>query len=189
MPRSKDLSELRDLLTEQRGYFSIDQAHDVGLSSQLVRYHCQQGKFERVRRGIYRAIEYPIGERDDLVVLWLWSRRLGVFSHSTALTLHELSELLPDRVHMTLPPSEKHWQRQVPAGLVLHYGEVTDDDRTWYESVPMTTPRRTLLDCVASSMNPSVLREALEQAVERGLLDVDSITAIARGIAQLEGAK
>jgi predicted transcriptional regulator of viral defense system len=183
------MTPLRDLLGEQQGYFSIDQAHAAGISSQLVRYHCQQGKFERVRRGIYRATEYPIGERDDLVVLWLWSRRLGVFSHATALSLHELGELMSDRVHMTLPPSEKHWQRQIPAGLVLHYGEVGDDDRAWYESVPVTTVRRTLLDGVASSMNPSMLRGALEQAVDRGLLDVDSITAIARGIEQLEATR
>lgn len=170
----------------QRGYFTVDQARNAGVSSQLLHYHCQQGRFERIRHGIYRATEYPRGERDDLVILWLWSRRTGVFSHSTALALHNLSDLMPDRVHLTLPRSEELRQQKVPAGLLLHYADVRESDRTWYETVPVTTPRRTLLDCVDNAMNPGLLRQALEQAVERGLLDVATITEVARGIDALE---
>lgn len=178
---------LYEIAAAQQGYFSVTQAQDAGYSRQLLRYYNNTGKFERVRRGIYRLVEFPPGDREDLAVHWLWSEQLGVFSHATALSLHELSDLLPERVHLTLPESERGRRRALPPGLVLHYAEVPEQDRAWYGSVPVTAPRRTLLDCLADSLSPDLLTQALDQAVARGLLDVDSITEIARGLAALKG--
>lgn len=178
---------LYEIAAAQQGYFSVTQAQDAGYSRQLLRYYNNTGKFERVRRGIYRLVEFPPGDREDLAVHWLWSEQLGVFSHATALSLHELSDLLPERVHLTLPESERGRRRALPPGLVLHYAEVPELDRAWYGSVPVTAPRRTLLDCLADSLSPDLLTQALDQAVARGLLDVDSITEIARGLAALKG--
>jgi len=48
-----------------------------------------------VRRGVYRLEHFPAGEHEDLVALWLWTDRAGVFSHETALALHGLSDTLP----------------------------------------------------------------------------------------------
>ncbi|NJK32853.1 MAG: hypothetical protein HC927_10835 [Deltaproteobacteria bacterium] len=184
IPRAR--SQLHEVVAAQDGYFSAEQAQDAGYSAQLLRYHCQTGKFQRVRRGIYRVAEYPPGEREDLVILWLWSGRLGVFSHGTALSLHELSDLLPDRVHMTLPESQRKRLRKTPPGLMLHYRDLAESEHEWHGNIPVTSPRRTLLDGVADALSPDLLRQALEQAVERGLLDVASITEIARGIDELE---
>jgi predicted transcriptional regulator of viral defense system len=177
---------LRELAAAQAGYFSLAQAKEAGYSPQLISHHCRTRNFERVRRGIYHFPDFPSGERDDLVILWLWSEQLGVFSHSTALSLHELSDLMPERIHMTLPESQRGRQRELPAGLLIHHADLSDQDRAWYGSVPVTSPRRTLLDCVAYGLSPNLLRQALEQAVTRGLLDVASITVIAKGIDALE---
>lgn len=177
---------LREIAAAQAGYFSLGQANEAGYSSQLIYHHCKTGKFERVRRGIYRFPHYPAGERDDLVILWLWSERLGVFSHSTALSLHNLSDLMPERIHMTLPESQRGRQRELPRGLLIHLADLPAQERAWHGSVPVTSPRRTLLDCVAYGLSPGLLRQALGQAVTRGLLDVASITQIAKGIDALE---
>jgi predicted transcriptional regulator of viral defense system len=96
-----------------------------------------------VRRGIYRLVYFPASEHEDLVVLWLWAEQAGVFSHATALALYDLSGVLPFKVHMTIP---ENWQRRrlrVPAGLVLHYANLSDVERAWFSAVPVTTPRRT----------------------------------------------
>ena len=177
---------LREIAAAQDGYFSLAQANEAGYSSQLIRHHCSTGKFERVRRGIYRLTAYPPGQRGDLMVSWLWSNQLGVFSHSTAMSLHELSDLLPDHIHITLPESQRGRKREVPPGLVLHFADLGPQDRAWYGNVPVTSPRRTLLDCVAYALNPDLLDQALEQAVQRGLLDVASITQISKGIEKLK---
>jgi predicted transcriptional regulator of viral defense system len=184
--RQTQPNALRDIAATQAGYFSLSQANEAGYSSQLIYHHCKTGKFERVRRGIYHLPDYPAGERDDLVILWLWSEQLGVFSHSTALSLHDLSDLMPERTHMTLPNSQRGRHRELPAGLLIHLADLPDQDRAWYGSVPVTSPRRTLLDCVAYGLSPNLLRQALAQAVTRGLLDVASITEIAKGIDALE---
>ncbi|MCA9704988.1 MAG: type IV toxin-antitoxin system AbiEi family antitoxin domain-containing protein [Myxococcales bacterium] len=181
-----DKAALREIAAAQDGYFSLAQAHEAGYSSQLVRYHCKVGTFLRVRRGIYRLADFPEGERPDLTISWLWSEQLGVFSHGTALSLHRLSDLLPERIHMTLPPSERGRTRSRPPGLVLHYAELSKSEQGWHGSVPVTSPARTLQDCVASGLTPLLLRQALEEAVERGLLDVSSITSIAASIDALE---
>ncbi|MEM9461571.1 MAG: type IV toxin-antitoxin system AbiEi family antitoxin domain-containing protein [Myxococcota bacterium] len=185
-PASPDKSQLWEIAAAQNGYFSLDQAHAAGFSSQLIRYHCKTGTFERVRRGIYRLSSFPGSEREDLTILWLWSEQLGVFSHGTALSLHELSDLLPERIHMTVPESERARRRSLPPGLALHYADIPSGEQSWYGSVPITSPARTLLDCVASKLSPGILRQALDQAVERGLLDVSSITSIATSIDVME---
>jgi predicted transcriptional regulator of viral defense system len=185
--RSTQPQRLRDIASGQAGYFSLAQAKQSGFSSPLIHHHCKTGRFERVRRGIYRLSDYPPGDREDLVILWLWSEQMGVFSHSTALVLHDLSDLMPERVHLTMPESQRGRQRARPPGLSIHFVDLPDRDRVWHASVPITSPRRTLLDCVAYGVSPEALRLALAQAVTRGLLDVPSITEIAKGIDALEG--
>ena len=186
-PDDPDGPSLYEVAAAQQGYFSASQAADAGYSRQLLRYHSNTGKFDRVRRGIYRLVEFPPGDTENLAVLWLWSEQRGVFSHGTALSLHELSDLLPERIHLTLPESQRGRRRVLPPGLVLHYCEVPEQDRAWYGGIPLTSPKRTLLDCVEDSLSPELLTQALDQAVARGLLDVDSITQITRGLAALQG--
>jgi hypothetical protein len=68
----------------------------------------QVGNWIREHRGIYRLALFPMADRPDLVLWALWSRNRaeeteGVYSHQTALSLYELSDLNPSKVHMTVP--------------------------------------------------------------------------------------
>jgi hypothetical protein len=83
----------------------------------------------------------------NLVTVWLWSDREGVFSHQTALLLHQLSDVLPAQVNMTLPGSCRHRRFRLPDGVVLHFAELSKSERTWFGAVPVTTVARTLNDC------------------------------------------
>lgn len=157
----------------QAGYFTTEQAAAAGYSPQLLHKYLANGRVERVRRGIYRLVHFPAGDHEDLVMLWLWAEQAGVFSHETALTLHDLSDALPSKVHMTLPPSWRRRRLRVPAGLVLHYADLGDVDRTGFSAVSITTPRRTLRDCIDASVSPELVRAAVFQARRRGLLSRD----------------
>src|SRR2546428_11076616 len=86
----------------QEGHFTTQQALDAGYSSQLLVKYLDSGKIIRVRRSVYRLKHFPPGQQEDLVALWLWYVRAGVFSHVTALLLHELFDVLPARAHLTL---------------------------------------------------------------------------------------
>src|SRR5580692_11865050 len=76
----------------QAGYVTQEQAVEAGYSPQLVRYYVQDGRLERGGRGLLRLVHFPPSEHEDLVVLWLWSGKVGVFGHETALMLHDLSD-------------------------------------------------------------------------------------------------
>lgn len=124
----------------------------------------------RVRRGVYRLVHFPASEHEDLIVLWLWSEQAGVFSHETALALHDLSDALPAKVHMTAPASWQRRRLRAPAGLVLHFADVGDIDRASYSAVPVTTLYRTVRDCTESNVAPDLIRQAILQARQRGLI-------------------
>lgn len=154
----------------QEGYFTTGQAADAGYSSQLLLKHIHAGRVARIRRGIYRLVHFPAGEHEDLVTAWLWSERAGVVSHQTALALHGLSDALPAQVHLTLPTAWRSRRFRVPAGVVLHHADVSPEDRAWFGPVPATNARRSLNDCAREGMSPDLLRQAVQQALRRGLV-------------------
>src|SRR5688572_11692776 len=95
--------ELYQLAAQQAGYFTPADAREAGYSSPLLEYHVRVGRFERVRRGVFRFVQFPSAEFEDWVVAWLWSERAGVFSHESALRAHGLSDALPDEKHLSVP--------------------------------------------------------------------------------------
>ena len=154
----------------QGGYFTTGQAAAAGYSPPLLHKYLANGKVARVRRGIYRLVHFPASEYEDLVELWLWADQAGVFSHETALALHDLSDALPSKVHMTTPESWQHRRLRVPSGLVLHYADLGAEDQTGFSAVPITSPRRTLRDCIEANVSPELVLQAVLQARRRGLI-------------------
>ena len=61
-------------------------------------------------------------------------------SHDTALALHDLSDALPGKVHLTLPATWRLRLLRVPSGLLLHFADVAEPDRTNFGTVPVTAP-------------------------------------------------
>lgn len=153
----------------QEGHFTTDQAEAAGYSRPLLNHHLHSGRFVRVRRGVYRLVEYPAGEHEDLVVAWLWSRQAGVFSHETALALHQLSDALPAHLHLTLPSAWSRRRLLVPDALRLQFADVEDGERAWVGPVPVTTPSRTLHDCQTADVAPDLLAQAVRDGLARGL--------------------
>lgn len=164
-----DRAALFTVASAQDGYFTTDQAAEAGYSRPLLAHHLLAGRFVRIRRSVYRLVEYPAGEHEDLVVAWLWSKQAGVFSHETALALHQLSDALPAHLHLTVPASWARRRLVVPEGLHLHFAEVADGERAWVGPVPVTTPSRTLRDCQAAHVPPDLVAQALRDGLARGL--------------------
>lgn len=162
-------ARLYEVASAQEGHFTTAQAAIAGYSPQLLNKYLKSGRIERLRRGIYRLAHFPPGDHEDLVVLWLWSERVGVFSHETALALHQLSDVLPAKVHLTVPCSWKSRRVQVPTGVVLHLADLPEDDRTWMGPVVVTSPARTVVDCAAAHLSPEIVGQAVDQGLRRGV--------------------
>lgn len=182
-----DWDQLFQIAVAQEGLFTTRQAAEAGYSPQLIAHHLGGGRMMRVRRGVYRLVHFPAGEHEDLTAVWLWSEMEGVFSHQTALALHDLSDALPAQVHLTLPTSWRRRRLRVPDGVHLHYGDVAADERRWFGPVPATSPLRTLQDCAASHLPPELLRGAAHDALARGLVERRSLTAIEAALSPFGG--
>jgi predicted transcriptional regulator of viral defense system len=165
-----DWSRLYEIAAAQEGLFTTRQAAEAGYSPQLLVHHVASERAVRVRRGIYRLVHFPAGEHEELVSAWLWSERVGVFSHQTALALHRLSDAMPARLHLTLPRAWHRRRFRLPEGVVLHHADIPKQDRTWFGPVPVTSVKRTLNDCAREGLSPELLRQAANQALGRGLV-------------------
>ena len=89
--------------------------------------------------------------------------------------LNNLSDVLPAKAHMTLPPLQTRYQRETPRGLVLHYSEVPARERKWFGEVPVTSIARAIHDCIEAAEVDPIINSAIDEAQERGLLLRDEV--------------
>jgi predicted transcriptional regulator of viral defense system len=184
-----DRDALYDLAAPQAGYFSIGQARGAGFSKQLLQFYLRDGRIERAGRGIFRLRQFPstFGQ-EDLVPVWLWTGQVGVFSHETALSLHQLSDALPSKHHVTVPLAWRARRLRTPKGVVLYYADLRADEREWSGPVPVTTPLRTIEDAVRDRLDANWVIQATQQGVGRGLFARSAaVCAAARGEAAARG--
>jgi len=178
--------ELHEVANGQSGHFTTQQAADAGFSTQLLYKHVQSGNLERPMRGIYRIARFPPSEHEDLVVLWLWSDQDAVFSHETAMSLHELSDALPARIHLTLPSSTSR-RKRIPEGVLTHFADIPPSDRQWFGPVPVTRPARSVLDVAAAHGDAALVAQAIDQGIRSGMFTFDRVAAAGRYVADAQG--
>lgn len=166
---------LFDVAEQQQGFFTTKQAKAAGFAENTHPYHVQAGNWIREHRGIYRLALFPAADRPDLVLWALWSRNRnerveGVYSHETALSLYDLSDLNPAKLHMTVPTGFRR-NSEIPGILVIHYADVPEADVQTAQGFRFTRPLRTILDLIDSgTVERSFIRQAIRQAVDRGLI-------------------
>ena len=109
-------------------------------------------------------------------MLWsLWSRNRGeatqgVYSHQTALSLHDLSDVMPAKLHMIVPKSFRR-NSEIPRVVVLHFADLPQSDIGAAHGVGVTKPMRTILDLLEGGDVPTaILRQALREGLRRGLI-------------------
>lgn len=173
-------TDLSDLAATQSGLFSRAQAATCGFSDSLLNRHVAAGRFLRIRRGVYRLRGNAPDPNEELIALWLATDASATFVDETALALHDLSDVLPAQIHVALPLP----RRRVDLGtnVKITYRDIAADDRAWAANLPVTSVRRTLLDCAHAGVGSDLLRQATMQALARGLLDAEDVAALADDI-------
>ncbi len=157
---------LAEIASAQAGYFSAKQAGSAGYSSRLQHHHATTGNWHRIERGIYRLPLWPGSPHESFVRAALWSLGRGVVSHESALAFYDLSGVMPDAIHLTVPPGF----RKRRAGVVLHRDKLRESDFRAHGGFDVTTPIRTIADTAVSSLSPEHLQAAVRDGLRRGLL-------------------
>jgi predicted transcriptional regulator of viral defense system len=170
-PRRNLRLALQGLAFGQAGYFTAAQAVDLGYSYQAQKYHVDSGNWLRVDRGLFRLPDWPPAPEDQWVRWTLWSHGRGVVSHDSAALVHDLGELDPRRVHLSVPFEF----RAVDPAVVTHPTELLTKDVLDHGAWRVTTPLRTLLDLARGDTTQEQVTAAVGAALEQGLTTVQRI--------------
>lgn len=171
---------LYETASAQGGYFTSKQALAAGYAASTHSYNVHAGNWIREHRGIYRLAQFPNPERPDLIQWSLWSNNRkgepqGVYSHQTALSIYDLSDLNPAKIHMTVPPGFRR-NSAIPGGLVLHRGNLQETEIEPRYGFKVTRPLRAIADLlIEDSVELGFLEQATREAFKRGLLSLREI--------------
>lgn len=174
-PYKEAARRLHEIAQSQQGFFTTKQAIRAGFSEKTHSYHVNAGNWIREHRGIYRLADFPTPERPDLMLWYLWSQDRqeipeGTYSYDTALSLHELSDIMPSKLHMTVPKEFRRNSR-IPEILVLHRANLDPSEVQEAHGVRVTRALRTIMDLLRSGhVDRSQLKLAVDEAIRRGLI-------------------
>ena len=125
--------------------------------------HLPPGAVPGARSARSRALVALVAEPEEEVE--------GGYSHQTALSLYELSDLNPAKLHMTVPTQPLRRSSDIPGIVVLHYRDLLKSEIQAGPGYKYTRPRRTILDLIeVGTLKCTFIRQALRQAVDRGLI-------------------
>ena len=176
---------LFEIAEGQQGYFTAKQAADAGYQLGSQAHHVKSGNWVRVERGIYRLARFPRSPEEQLVIYSRWSRNRagepeGVYSHQTALSIHELSDVNPAKLHMTVPSAFRR-SAKVPKILVLHRANLDAKDVEQRQGFAVTRPLRAIADLAeAESVSRGIIKQALTEGRQRGLITVREMSELRR---------
>ena len=178
-------ADLFEIAEGQQGYFTAKQAAEAGYLLGSQAHHVKAGNWVRVEHGIYRMARFPQSAEEQLVIYSLWTRNRagepeGVYSHQTALSIHELSDVNPAKLHMIVPSVFRR-SAKVPRILVLHRGSLNEKDVEQRQGFAVTRPLRTIVDLATEeSVSHDIIEQALAEGRQRGLISVREITEMRR---------
>lgn len=173
---------VHEIALEQGGYFTVAQARRVGVSSEVIGAMKRRGNIERISTGVYRIAGYPISHWDQYMAASLWpeTRREGVrgtISHASALSMYEISDANPQKIHITIPKTVRI-RRRPPPYMVLHRADLAPAEVREMNGIPVTNPERTIRDCHLAHMGSAIIKGAISDAVREGWLKAEAARSL-----------
>lgn len=163
---------LYNIASNQQGYFTAKQALSCGYSHRAQFYNKEKGYWIEIERGVFRLANYPSSDYEDLVRWSLWSRNRedipqAVISHETALSVYELSDIMPGKIHLTVPPG---FRKKPSGGCILHKNILSPESIEKREGFMITNPLKTIVDVAEEGMSNDYLEQALRDTFNKGIL-------------------
>lgn len=105
----------------------------------------------------------------------------SVVSHDTALVLHDITDLIPSRIHLTVPRSKRNLPRI--SGVRIHTSSEPPNskDVVVREGMRITSISRTIVDLmVANEVAPEHIEHAIRQALGSHLTGFAELEEVAK---------
>lgn len=158
---------LEALLDENEGLLLTKDIIEAGISKQLLSKYVKKGYIDRVAQGVYLSKD---AFEDHMYVLQARSRK-AVFSHETALYLHDLTDRDPLQYTLTLP-SGYNATKFKDKGVYVHFIKsdllnlgVEEGKTPFGRTIRVYNKERTICDIVRNRnmIDPAILNEAVRR--------------------------
>jgi predicted transcriptional regulator of viral defense system len=165
------MDRLYEIAETQGGFLAAHQAVDAGIPRSTLSYHATKGNtLEHLTHGVYRMRRFPTPPQGHVIAGWLaLARADGVVSHESALELLDLTDLIADEVHVTLPRAKRGLR--TPPGVRSHFSDRPIDRRHRRQvlGIPVTGVERTVTDLLRGGGWTEQIDLAVRQGIRRGL--------------------
>ena len=168
MPILTYLERLRDIAMDQHGYVTLSQATADGVPQPQVAQLSGRGRIERVAHGVYRVPQVPETPHDlfQLAVLWTGVPE-ACLSHETALLAWEISDINPERIHITVG-KKRRLRRTGGEHYIIHYEDIEREQITWWQGIPTVDIPTSIRQCIEWGVPSYLIKQALERAAQTG---------------------
>ncbi|WP_250292169.1 type IV toxin-antitoxin system AbiEi family antitoxin domain-containing protein [Frankia sp. CiP1_Cm_nod1] len=172
--------ELWDVAASQHGFVTAHQATELGVGKGALQMLVQRGTLDRVAFGVYRFPRYPVSEYDPCMLAVLWTRAPeACLSHETALDAYGVSDVNPNRLHVTVS-KQRRLRRAGGEGYMIHHEDLTPERIAWWQEIPTVTPATAITQCTAFGTSSHLLRQAIVNGHAQGRITTverDELTA------------
>lgn len=163
-------AELWEIAAAQHGFVTAQQAVGVGVGKGALQMLVHRGTLTRAAFGVYRFPQYPVGQYDGHMLAVLWTRAPeACLSHETALDAYGISDINPDRIHVTVG-ARRRLRRAGGEDYMIHHEDLQPVQIGWWQEIPTVTPATAIAQCIAYGTPTYLLRQALERGHAQGYL-------------------
>ncbi len=174
---------LETLIEEHGGVITSKLADDHNIHREYLRELIRQGKLERVAYGVY--ITPDVWE--DKMLIHQLRRKKMIYSHGTALFLHDLTDREPLVYSVTVPDGYNTKMLKIE-GLFVHVVKVELFElgmcyakTVFGNTVKTYDPERTICDLIRDRNNqdPAIITDALKRYVAKKDNDLNKLVTFA----------
>jgi predicted transcriptional regulator of viral defense system len=160
---------LVEVAADHHGLVRTQDATAAGIAAATLHRFTVDGRLERLAHGLYRVTALPEDRLTPYMEAVLWAKGVGVISHASALEMLELCDIMPRRIHITVPETYNP-RRGGQDRFRVHRNTLPPDDITYHEGVPVVTVYRAIRQSLTEGEDPAQLRLAVRNATRQGLL-------------------
>ncbi len=181
------LERLREVALDQHGFVTTAQALEDRVSHAELSTMVARERLSRASHGVYRVPQVPETEFDEYQLAVLWA---GVpeacLSHDTALAAWNISDINPDRIHITVA-SRPRIRRSGGERYVVHYEGVDLRDVSWWQGIRTVDVPTAIGQGIASGVPTYLIRQSLERAGKTSLLPKAERKRLTEGLDRRDG--
>jgi len=163
--------KLIEIIKENRGLILSSQVDQLGIPRIYLSILVRKGFIEKIGRGVYLTVD----AFDDEMFRIQARYRKGIYSHGTALYLHDLTDTIPNHYTMTFP-DRYHVRSLKEEGIFTFYVQKKLHDlgkvellSSFGRNISTYNMERTMVDIVRSrnQIDTEMLNHALKRYVVR----------------------